>query len=244
MLSDVNPCIPDSVGVLVQYIKSKLKLDIDRHKMRYLRVDPSGDEFIRNQLAATFFYNKDIKINYLTFLLSNIITNIIEYLSPLVISPASNIMLLDTKENTVPSFRDENSVKVKLLELQILISQNRPKLQLLEEPKLKLTQQFSLKIIIFAEKDFNSDVLIVVQTAINMKPLILQTQFQTCAFTMKFILYSFYLHQDNDIRGTILHNLIPQLPKSYLIYDDFNAHNIMWGSSNTNTRGKKRRELH
>lgn len=62
MLLHVNPCIPDSVEVLVKYIKSKLMLDIDGDTMRYLRIDPTDDELIHVVSHRRYFFteiNKD-----------------------------------------------------------------------------------------------------------------------------------------------------------------------------------------
>ncbi len=140
-----------------------------------------------------------------------------------------------------------NSVKAKLPELQILIAQHSPDVLLLQETKLKPAQAFSLKNYNIHRKDFDGNfarggVLIAVHNKIITKPLVLQTNLQACAVAVnlptKLTLCSIYIHQDDDLSGMVLHNLVQQLPKPYLLCGDFNAHNIIWGSSNTNTRGK------
>ena len=52
---------------------------------------------------------------------------------------------------------------------------------------------------------------------------------------------SLYLPPDNALNPTLaddLSNLITQLPRPFVICTDANAHNITWGSENTNPRGQ------
>ncbi|KAE9528623.1 hypothetical protein AGLY_012198 [Aphis glycines] len=43
---------------------------------------------------------------------------------------------------------------------------------------------------------------------------------------------------NKEIKINKLENIIRQLPKPFIIVGDFNSHNIIWGSNNTNPRGK------
>ncbi len=47
-----------------------------------------------------------------------------------------------------------------------------------------------------------------------------------------------YLHQDDEIAINSLDHIIKQLSTPFIISGDFNSHNIIWGSTFTNSRGK------
>lgn len=47
-----------------------------------------------------------------------------------------------------------------------------------------------------------------------------------------------YLHQSDVITTHSLHQLIEQLSGKYIFTDNFNAHNIIWGSTYTDHRGE------
>ena len=54
---------------------------------------------------------------------------------------------------------------------------------------------------------------------------------------------SIYLPPNEPINNNEIENLIQQLPKPFILMGDFNSHNIIWGSKDTNQKGKQVEDL-
>lgn len=141
-----------------------------------------------------------------------------------------------------------NSLKSKLPELQIIVTQNNPDIILLQETRLKPQENYLFKNFILHRKDIHDSpiarggVLVAVKNNIYSEPVHLQTNLQAAAVTIRnpvrMTFCSIYLHQTDDISEDTLTHLIQQLPTPYIISGDFNAHNTLWRSQTTNIRGQ------
>ena len=98
---------------------------------------------------------------------------------------------------------------------------------------------------IFASLDNNNrphgGVSIFVKSNIPQRKISLDTDIPAVAVSLthgkKFTLCSIYLNPRNNITLEDLYHLTEQLPKPYILLGDFNAHNTLWGDSNTDQKG-------
>ncbi len=141
-----------------------------------------------------------------------------------------------------------NSIRTKYPYLQILLNERNPIAFCLQETKLQPNKQCK----IFNYKVYRKDcpptnnakggVLVAAHVSIKSEAVLLQTSFQAVATRIHSVrpitLCSIYLHHEDDINLADLKNLIQQLPSPFILSGDFNSHNTLWGSNNTNSRGK------
>ncbi|VVC39001.1 Endonuclease/exonuclease/phosphatase,Zinc finger, CCHC-type, partial [Cinara cedri] len=85
-------------------------------------------------------------------------------------------------------------------------------------------------------------VSIFIKSNIPSKDIQININLETIAISVElsvtFTLCNIYLPNQTDFSLLDLENIIRQLPKPFILVGDFNSHNIIWGSNNTNPRGK------
>lgn len=85
-------------------------------------------------------------------------------------------------------------------------------------------------------------VAICVKHGFHAEELDLNTDLQAVAvkmfYPLEFTLVSLYLPPDQQIQRADLDDLLQQLTTPFLVTTDCNAHNVMWGSRQNNSRGK------
>ena len=140
-------------------------------------------------------------------------------------------------------------LKVNFLELTLLIQSFLPVAVALQEGHLKKSDNMSLKGYHLYSTFSNEDERaaggssIFVRNNIIHSEIDLTTDLQAVAVRISLdkttTLCSIYIPPNQNISIADLKNLTDQLPTPFLLMGDFNAHNPLWGSNNTNDRGKK-----
>ncbi|GBM32137.1 hypothetical protein AVEN_262427-1, partial [Araneus ventricosus] len=78
---------------------------------------------------------------------------------------------------------------------------------------------------------------------IPSKPILLNTQLQEVAIQIqlnsRITVCYLYVHPRLHIEQRHLDDLIQQLPSPFFLASDFNDHNPLWGSTDTNPRGRQ-----
>lgn len=141
-----------------------------------------------------------------------------------------------------------NSVVAKSAFLHKLIHDLDPTVLCLQETKLSPDKNFFLKNFIVHRRDNPSEgnakggVLIAVRNSIHVQQLNIITDLQAVAVRVHLdvptTICNIYLHQTDIITPCILQQLIQQLPQPFVLTGDFNAHNNIWGSMQTDQRGQ------
>lgn len=140
-----------------------------------------------------------------------------------------------------------NSIFSKYPFVQLLIKDFTPSVFCLQETKLQPSNTFFLKNYSIYRHDNISPgnakggVLIAVSKNFYSEQITLHSPFQCVAarvwFDIPITICSIYLHHQDTVTTNLMQNLIAQLPSPFIITGDFNAHNGLWGSTYTNTRG-------
>jgi len=85
-------------------------------------------------------------------------------------------------------------------------------------------------------------VAIYVYTNYLSRQLNISTNIEAIVVTVKStkndININIYLPNHKSFTGTDINNIIKQLPQPFIIVGDFNSHYVIWGSKNTDRRGK------
>lgn len=87
----------------------------------------------------------------------------------------------------------------------------------------------------------NGGVALFASNSYPFTPIALNTPLQAVAIRIHInsliTVCNIYLPPNDDVSSSDLNNLITQLPKPFLIIGDFNGHNPLWGSPDSNPRG-------
>ena len=139
--------------------------------------------------------------------------------------------------------------KAIFLELNLLVQSFLPIAFCLQETHLKETDKISLKgysmYSTFSEENERASggSTILVKDRTLHSTVDLDTDLQAVAVRISIdrtiTLCSIYIPPSNNLDPAKLKHLIDQLPTPFLLLGDFNAHNPIWGSQNTNDKGKK-----
>ena len=133
-------------------------------------------------------------------------------------------------------------------EILLLLNSNDPSVICLQETFLKDSDNISFKN--YSMYNYISDTgdrasggssVIVNNRAIHSQvPLVTNLQAVAVSVTLHRVITicSLYLPPSVNVCPNDLDALLEQLPTPFLLLGDFNGHNIMWGSSDTNSRGK------
>ena len=144
-------------------------------------------------------------------------------------------------------------LKANFEEMQLLIDSESPVAVCLQETFLKNTDVLSFRGYSTYSKTVDSaerasgGVTVLVKSGIPHEPVPLQTPLQATA--VKISLHktitccSLYLPPGTPVNPVDLENLFDQLPRPYILLGDFNAHNTMWGSDNSDARGRMLEDL-
>jgi len=137
----------------------------------------------------------------------------------------------------------------KLDELKILISDISPDIICLQETNF--TDLNAAKLPYFNEYSksrtsglrASGGVAIYVSSIYPSKQIFISTHLKAIATSVKLNdievnLCNICLPNQHTFSEKYLENIIKQLPKPFIITGDFNGHNIIWGSQNTDNRGK------
>ena len=86
-------------------------------------------------------------------------------------------------------------------------------------------------------------VTIMVKKTIPHRQIIIDTNLQAVAVSLSLqktiTICTIYIPPSYSLGGDELDKLVEQLPSPYILLGDLNAHNISWGNSDTNSKGKK-----
>ena len=132
-------------------------------------------------------------------------------------------------------------------ELQLLTNHKKPAAIMLQETFLKGNTTMSFSGYNILRRDFNSDrpsggVAMLINNAFLYSEINLNTNLQAIAARIslhKTITFcSLYLPPSSPITKNQLINLANQLPPPFIIMGDFNGHSPLWGSPDTNDRGR------
>lgn len=134
-----------------------------------------------------------------------------------------------------------------LASLQILISRYDPDVILLQETKLRDVRPKSLGVYDIYHHNGNYDsnrggIAILVKSSIPHEEVALRTNLLANAVRLRVgqnvTICNVYLERDLYLGSRDLKGLIQQLSGSAFIGGDFNAHSTLWGSNNTDRRGR------
>lgn len=137
-----------------------------------------------------------------------------------------------------------------LAELQIIISQYSPDIICIQETRLLPGHNFtSLKNYQIYRNDrqttniASGGVAILIKNAIHTETVIINSTLEVIAIKAYIpgnttTICSLYLPPGTSVNKQELLAIISQLPKPFLLCGDMNAHNIIWGSQHTDSRGK------
>ena len=137
-------------------------------------------------------------------------------------------------------------LKYNIPELQLIITETNPIVICLQEIKLN-TESFELRGYtayhqIHSKKIACGGTSIFIASNILHRRIKINTCIQAVAvrftLTKPLTICSIYIPPDHTILYSQLDDLIKQLPPPIILMGDFNAHNPIWGSHNTNQRGK------
>ena len=133
-------------------------------------------------------------------------------------------------------------------ELLLLLTLLRPSVFCLQETYLKPEDNFTFKNF----KTYNhihSDCLrasggssILVNSSLPQREIKLKTNLQAVAVSItlerEITLCSLYIPPSFSLRSEHLNSLLQQLPTPYMLLDDFNGHNVLWGGNDNDHRGE------
>ena len=134
-------------------------------------------------------------------------------------------------------------------ELKLLISTHNPIAICLQETYVKDTDNITLKNYTlynsFATVESGKSsggVSILIRNDVAHQEIKLNSNLQVKAVTLtagkRFTICSIYLPPQRRVEGADLDSIIQQIPGTYLLLGDFNAHHTLWGASNINNKGK------
>ena len=140
-------------------------------------------------------------------------------------------------------------IKANLNELILLIAGICPAIICLQETFLKENNTTNIKHYTFynyINKDTDrasGGTSILVKNEIPQRPITINTNLQAIAVSVTLhrtiTLCSIYIPPKDTIHETELTQLIKQLPKPFILLGDFNSNNVIWGSKETNKKGKE-----
>lgn len=140
-----------------------------------------------------------------------------------------------------------NGLVTHLPELKMLLSKHLPFCISIQETHFRPETQFSLRGYTCLRNDVmprhraRGGVAIFVQDRIPYREIALRTDIQAVAVTIagpiNATICNIYLPDENWNINDI-HDLVHQLPGPLLLVGDFNAHSLLWGSLQTDTRGR------
>ena len=138
-------------------------------------------------------------------------------------------------------------LKANFDELSLLINKHKPAALCLQETFLKEDDTISLKFHSIYNKIYTEGnkaqggVSVIVNNSVPHRHIQLDTSLQAVAVRLSLhntiTLCSLYLPPNKPIHQGSLDDLISQLPQPFLLVGDFNAHNTIWGCTDTNRRG-------
>ena len=138
-------------------------------------------------------------------------------------------------------------IKNKRDEIRDLISDHRPICFALQETHLVKHDKITIRGYNNYRKDFHSSerasggVALLISNDFPHNPVPLNTNIQAIAVQIHIrqviTVCSIYLPPNDTLQQRDLNSLINQLPTPFLLLGDFNAHNPLWGSPDTNSRG-------
>lgn len=141
-----------------------------------------------------------------------------------------------------------NGYFARIEELKLLMSDPSIKCLCLQETRIKQSHKLNVKGYTMYRNDRTTDqlasggVAILVQENIPSKHIPLNSPLEVIAIelitTIKVTVCNIYIPPAQLINKNEIENVINQLPAPYILLGDFNAHNVLWGSSHTDTREK------
>lgn len=144
-----------------------------------------------------------------------------------------------------------NGLLTHLPELQQLISKISPSYICIQETRLNPSETLNLRKYTSFRKDRQTGqiasgrVAILVENSIYANQINLNSDIEAIAITTivpninKVTLCNIYLPPNYNFTNDQLESLIQQLPRPFILLGDFNSHNTLWGSTGTNSRGRK-----
>lgn len=133
-------------------------------------------------------------------------------------------------------------------ELKLITAQIQPIFICIQETRFKGNQTGTLKGYTTFHKNrldagnASGGVAILAKNNYHAEEITLQTDLEAVAIStfvpQKITICNIYLPPNKPFSLLDMHNLIQQLPSPYLIVGDFNSHNALWGSKNTDRRGR------
>lgn len=144
-----------------------------------------------------------------------------------------------------------NGLLSHLAELQQLIAQLQPYYVCIQESRLLTHQTINLRSYTAFRKDraaaniASGGVTILCENSIFARKINLITDLEAVAISTivpnykKITICNIYLPPNENFTNEQIENIIDQLPRPYMIVGDFNSHNTIWGSTRTDTRGRK-----
>ena len=145
------------------------------------------------------------------------------------------------------------SIKANFEELNLLINEKKPVAVCLQETFLKDSDNFNLKYHSCYFKHFTGNdkasggVAVIVNDSVPDHSVKLDSTLQAVAVSISLnktvTLCSVYLPPSSAIDARKLDNLINQLPKPFILMGDFNFHHSLWGSTDTNDKGRNIEEF-
>ncbi|KAI5713578.1 hypothetical protein M8J76_001614 [Diaphorina citri] len=135
--------------------------------------------------------------------------------------------------------------------LQKLLSDDAPLIVCLQETNFKPTNNPSLSRYNFYRTDrdpttcgaSSGGVATLVHKSISAKPLNIQSDLEVIAVKVflkkKVEICNIYIPSDKRFCSSDLENISRQLHPPFIIVGDLNSHNVLWGSSQSNSRGKE-----
>lgn len=146
-----------------------------------------------------------------------------------------------------------NGFNAHIGELQHLVSYTQPYYICLQETRLHKHQQARLKGYTVYRKDRENDinasggVAVLVADTRYAQEVNIHSSLEAIAITtynpIKLTICSVYLPPNKNISQSDLINLLKQLPTPFILTGDFNGHNISWGSTHTDKRGRQIEKL-
>ena len=140
------------------------------------------------------------------------------------------------------------SIKANFEELKLLINEKKPVAVCLQETFLKGSDKFSLKYHYSYLKNCSGNdrasggVAVIVNNSAPHHSVKLNTTLQAVAVSISLnktvTLCSIYFPPSSQIDTKKLDHLTDQLPKPFILIGDFNSHHTLWGSKDTNDRGR------
>lgn len=138
----------------------------------------------------------------------------------------------------------------KLDELKIILSETQPEIICLQETNFKydttgkLSNYTGYSKYRTAGARASGGVTIYVKSEYPSKIININTHFEAIAVSVKLRqleinICNIYIPNQLDFTQNDIENILNQIPTPFIITGDFNSHNLMWGSKNTDRRGKE-----